>query len=317
MHIITVAAFAADMIIGDPEYRLHPARLIGKCIQLLEQPYRGIVKSERVSGALFAVTVISLSAAVTVGILLLAGALDGFFHIHMIKRLISIYFIYSCISVKDMKEKAMHVYAALKDGNMNSARERLSMIVGRDTKELNKEEIIRGTVESISESIVDGILSPLFFAFIAGPLGAVVYRAVNTLDSMVAYKNEKYIKFGMASARIDDVCNYIPARLSVLFIACAFFIRLKNGVQAVRIALRDGGKSPSPNSGIPEAAVAGGLGVRLGGVNYYFGKRTEKPFIGDKVHELDPGAIRESIWIEYITGLLFVIAGALCHYLLI
>jgi len=185
------------------------------------------------------------------------------------------------------------------------------MIVGRDTKNLNEREIIRATVETIAESTVDGIISPLFYAFIGGAPLAVVYKSVNTLDSMIGYRNERYINFGWAAAKLDDFVNFIPARISAIFLPVAAWFSGNSGFNSLRIALRDKKNNPSPNSGIPEAAFAGALGVQLGGLNFYNSVPILKPTIGDNIHYLEMKHIRESIKIFYICSFLFVISGIL------
>ena len=158
----------------------------------------------------------------------------------------------------------MRVYYRLKDNDLAKARSLLSQVVGRDTGNLDEKEVARAAVETVGENFVDGILSPLFYAFIGGAPLALAYKAISTLDSMVGYKNERYLDFGWASAKLDDLANYIPARLSVLFLSLGSWIRGQDGLSAFRVSLRDGRKNASPNSGLPEAAIAGALGVRLG-----------------------------------------------------
>ncbi len=181
---------------------------------------------------------------------------------------------------------------------------RVAAIVGRDTQQLDEAGVVRAAVESVAESTVDGVTAPLFFAAIAGPVGAMVYRAVNTLDSMFGHQDDRYRRFGWAAARIDDLANYLPARLTapLICLAAALWISSRSGRAALRILARDGRKHASPNSGLAEAAMAGALGVQLGGVNYYDGEPLEKPTIGDAVVPLSPRHIRVANALMFLTS---------------
>ena len=194
---------------------------------------------------------------------------------------VSILIIYTTIAARDLARHSMAVYRSLAAGDLVEARRRVGAIVGRDTDRLDEAGVVRAAVESVAESTVDGVTAPLLFAVVAGPVGAIVYRAVNTLDSMFGHQDERYRQFGWAAARIDDLANYIPARLTApLMCVAALLLRLRPG-SALRTLLRDGRKHASPNAGLTEAAMAGALGVQLGGVNYYDGQPLEKPTIGD------------------------------------
>jgi adenosylcobinamide-phosphate synthase len=192
----------------------------------------------------------------------------------------------------------------LKAGNIEEARGKVSLLVGRDTDILDEAGIVRATVESVAENTVDGVTAPLFFAFLAGPVGAILYKAVNTLDSTFGYKNERYREFGWASARLDDVANYIPARLTAMIIPVAAVILQLSPLNSLRILLRDGKKHPSPNSGLTEAAVAGALKVQLGGLNYYFGQPSMRPTLGDPVKELGKNDILRANALMFVTLIL-------------
>ena len=224
--------------------------------------------------------------------------------------------IYTALSIKDLGVESLAVFNALKKGDMDRARMFLSKIVGRDTANLDEREIIRATVETIAENIVDGIISPLFYAFLGGASLVMTYKAINTLDSMVGYKNKRYINFGWAAAKIDDITNFIPARLSIIFLVLASWISGYNPINTWNITMRDGRKNPSPNSGLPEAAVAGALGVRLGGLNYYNSIATEKPYIGNNINQLNKSHIKETVKIAYITSGLFIGIGLLLLWLI-
>ncbi|MHB1347308.1 MAG: adenosylcobinamide-phosphate synthase CbiB [Candidatus Humimicrobiaceae bacterium] len=239
-------------------------------------------------------------------------SLVAFYRIWVAIALILIFLsfiIYTCLAVKDLKVEAMKVYDNLKNNDIQKARYRLSMIVGRDTEKLGRDNIIRATVETIAENCVDAILSPLFYAFIGGPTASIAFKAVSTLDSIYGYKNSKYSRFGWASAKIDEWTNFIPARIAVIFIplACLIYGRgFKNSFNAIKKYRRN---SPSPNSGIPEAAIAGAIGLQLGGEISYGGKLQVKPFIGDKRKDFELKDIIDSINIVYIFSIISLLAG--------
>ncbi|MBI5417578.1 cobalamin biosynthesis protein CobD [Candidatus Poribacteria bacterium] len=312
MTIIITSAFTLDLILGDPGWLPHPVRGIGWLITKLEPHFRELIKNIRLAGVLFWVVIISIVWGLTYFIIKEISFIN-----ENAGSVFSILFIYTTIAIKDLKDESMMVYYALENNDIESARKNLSYIVGRDTHNLDEKEIIRAAVETIAENSVDGIISPLFYAFIGGAPLALAYKAINTLDSMVGYKNEKYISFGWASARLDDLFNYIPSRISAMLIPIASWMIGKDGKSAWRIALRDGDKNPSPNSGIPEAAVAGALGIQLGGLNYYNNMASLKPYIGNKIYPLERKYIKESIEIIYIFSTLFIIVGIFLSYLIL
>ncbi|MFQ5681568.1 MAG: adenosylcobinamide-phosphate synthase CbiB [Candidatus Omnitrophota bacterium] len=316
---IIVSAYILDLFIGDPQWPGHPVRVLGKFIAWFErrlyppwgncpagnlrrvnEQHSSIAK--RLRGAVLVVVVVGLAYAAPRA--LIAG---GDYFAPGLGFAVSVFFVWSAISVKALKREAMRVYRALRDNDIVSARRNLSAIVGRDTGHLGPGDIIRATLEAIAESVVDGIVSPLFFAFLGGAPLCMAYRAVNTLDSMVGYKNERYKDFGWAAARLDDAANFIPARLSPLLFVLACGISGKDGWAAARIAWRDGGKNPSPNSGIPQAALAGALGAQLGGESFYRGQRVDKPRIGEDKTALSLGHIPQAIRIAYLCAGLMVL----------
>ncbi|MEK6527862.1 MAG: adenosylcobinamide-phosphate synthase CbiB [Nitrospirota bacterium] len=304
MAIEIVLAYILDLILGDPRWFPHPVKGIGLLIKKLEPPLRKVFRNERIGGIILVVSVISISWYFSFIIIKAAFSINRY-----LGFLSSIFIIYSSLAAKDLDVESMEVYRPLERKDIALARKKLSLIVGRDTNNLGYQEVIRATVETIAENIVDGIISPLFYAFIGGAPLALAYKAVNTLDSMVGYKNEKYINFGWASAKIDTLANFIPARLSILFLSLASLFAGKDAANSWRMAARDGRNNPSLNSGIPEACVAGALGVRLGGLNYYGSKPALKPFIGDEINALKSGHIKDSIKISYICSALFLITG--------
>jgi adenosylcobinamide-phosphate synthase len=206
---------------------------------------------------------------------------------------------WSCLAARSLHRESQLVAEALGRGDLTAARRYLANIVGRDTAELDEAEIWRATVETVAENTSDGVIAPLFYLCLGGPLLAIAYKAVNTLDSMVGYRNERYIEFGRASARFDDLANFIPARITGLLMVAAAPLFGLSARNAWRIMRRDGRNHSSPNSGIPEAAVAGALGVRLGGTNLYGGRPVEKPTIGDAVQLLSLASWRGAVMLMY------------------
>jgi adenosylcobinamide-phosphate synthase len=304
LHFQIIAAFILDVLIGDPQWRYHPVRLIGKFIEGFEHVLRRLPLPERSAGMLLTTVIagsVWLSAFVIMSI---TGQWCCMFE--TIAGAVIIYFSISTKSLADEAKKVMHF---LENNDLINARKALSQIVGRDTAHLNDEQIVRACVETVAESTVDGILSPLFFAFMGGPPAAMAYRAVNTMDSMLGHKDDKYLRFGWASARLDDIANYLPARISALLIPVAAFFCGYSPVRSIKIAIRDGRKHESPNSGISEAAMAGALGVQLGGPSSYQGEIIAKPFIGDAHNQLTLSTINGAIKIMFVTAILFLAGG--------
>lgn len=306
MIFCIITAYILDLILGDPRWFPNPVKYIGLLIKKLENPIRKIFSNEKINGIIFAITIIFISILPIWLFVKMVSSLNEMFGI-----LLSVGIMYTTLSVKDLKVESLEVYDALKKKDKDTARTKLSMIVGRDTENLEEKEIVRATVETVAESTVDGILSPLFYGFIGGPILALTYKAINTLDSMVGYKNEKYKYFGWASAKLDDWANFIPARLSAVIFPFAAWLSGKDGLTCWRIILRDRKKNPSPNSGIPEAAIAGTLGIQLGGLNFYNSTPTLKPFISDNINPLEEKHIREAIKIAYLCSALAVIVGVI------
>ncbi|MBN2531427.1 MAG: cobalamin biosynthesis protein CobD [Spirochaetales bacterium] len=309
--MIITAAFVFDLLIGDPGYPYHPVRLIGRLIIVLEKRFRRIAGGRITAGCLFGLTITGGSAGVVLILITAAGLGDNLTGYPVFSTLVVLYFLYSGISLKDLYNKAMEIYFLLEKNDLKEARFKLSRIVGRETDALTKEGIIRAVVETVAENMVDGVISPLFYGFIGGAPLMTAYKAVNTLDSMVGYKNKKYFYFGRFSARLDDVANFIPARISLFMITIAALLKRKYPLRVLRIAFRDGQKNPSPNSGISEAAIAGALGIQLGGPCIYHGKRIVKPLIGDNIKPLHPDHIKEALGLVICGSVLFFILGLL------
>jgi adenosylcobinamide-phosphate synthase len=225
------------------------------------------------------------------------------------ETVVSVLVLYTCFAGRDLVVHSRKVYTALRDDNLSEARKRVGMIVGRDTGELERSEVVRACVESVAESTVDGVTAPLFWAIIGGPLGAILYKAVNTMDSTFGYKNERYLHFGWAAARFDDLVNFLPARISgLLMVVAAMLLRLR-ATESWRIFRRDRMQHASPNGGQTEAAVAGALGISLGGVSSYFGKVVHKPTLGEPVLEPEAGHILQTNRILLTVTVLFAFVG--------
>ncbi|MBI5492700.1 MAG: cobalamin biosynthesis protein CobD [Deltaproteobacteria bacterium] len=277
--IIVVFGVILDLVIGDPERLPHPVRWIGRLIGLLENLLRRPAptpKKERLAGVTLGVITVSATYGAALLALYFAYSLSTPLYF-----LVSTYLVWSCLSIKSLRTEAREVAGLVTGGTLNEARSRLSRIVGRDTGGLTEEGVLRATVETVSENTSDGIVAPLFYLALGGPALMLAYKAVNTLDSMVGYKNERYIDFGRFSARLDDFANYLPARITALLMVCASFILGYNWIKSFKVLIRDGRAHPSPNAGFPEAAVAGALSIRLGGGADYGGVFQPKPFIGE------------------------------------
>lgn len=298
-----LTAFVMDLIVGDPHRIPHPVRAMGRVIEWAESPLRAL-PSETLSGIILAVSVV-LATYMSTSWILSASLRYGLLSYFVVATIV----LYFTISVKSLVDEAGAVASALESGDIVGARQRLSRIVGRDTENLDEPQIVRACVETVAENTVDGIISPIFYAALGGPAAAMAYKAVNTLDSMVGYRSERYIKFGWASARLDDLANYIPARISARLIAVSSYFCGRKFRECVLIAIRDGRKHPSINSGIPEAAFAGALGVQLGGPSTYSGAPSNKPLIGDPEKSLTVERIREATGMAYVTAFLALSLG--------
>ena len=292
-------AFIADLLIGDPKGFPHPVKIIARLACALEAFSRKTFSSFKFAGIITTITVVATSfLSVWIVVLVLE-------HIHpWLGWVASGFFIYTTLSVRSLFDESRPVLQYLKEPNLFKARESLSNIVGRDTTNLEKGEIVRATVETVAESTVDGIIAPLFFSVLGGAPLAIAYKAINTMDSLFGYKNDTYREFGWAPARLDDLVNWFPARLALPVIAVSAALCGLSGKNSLAMAIRDGSKHPSPNSGYPEAAMAGALGVRLGGTSFYSGEINRKPFIGDNLRELELSDITQSQKIMFIASLL-------------
>lgn len=291
------AAFILDMIFGDPHTGMHPICLIGNLIAMLDSALNkeNVNRNRRIArGALTAAAVIVISTAFPLIIEIISFNINIWFF--FAAETVMDYFV---IAAKSLKKESMLVCAAMEAGDTEGARRAVSMIVGRDTKVLDKEGIIKAAVETVAENSSDGVIAPVFYTALCGAAGGFFYKSVNTMDSMLGYINDRYEAFGKAAARLDDVLNYIPSRLSALFIIAAAKFTGLNAAGAWKIFRRDRMKHASPNSAQTESACAGALDVRLAGNAWYGGVLHEKPYIGDDIRPIEPEDIRKACRLMY------------------
>ena len=298
------AAYVLDLLFGDPPHYPHPVRLIGKTISLLERRFLQWAHTpwmQRCLGIILAVTIVSGTGIFTWSFIRMAGWVHPVF-----ASVITIFFAYTTLATRNLYDEPRKVIRALEQEDLDLARKEVGFLVSRDTDHLSEEEICRALIETVSENTSDGIVAPLFYLVVGGPSLAMAYKALNTLDSMVGYRNDRYRYLGWASARGDDVANFIPSRLTALLFVISSFILRKRWGGAWRTTWRDGRKNPSPNSGYPEAAMAGALGVQLGGKNFYFGRAEEKPLIGEPGRSIDRRVAKESLHLLIVNSLIAV-----------
>ncbi|KAB0666123.1 cobalamin biosynthesis protein CobD [Oryzomonas japonica] len=300
---VLILALALDLALGDPRRLPHPVVLIGRLIAFLESSLRKITRHERAAGIGLLFLTVGTSAT-TVWL-----ALYGLTILTPLAGLLgAAYVSYTCLAARSLHRESALVADALMAGDREAARRNLSFIVGRDTHDLSDTDMWRAVVETVAENTADGIVAPLFWLTLGGPVAGMAFKAVSTLDSMVGYKNERYLRLGWASARMDDLLNYLPARLTALLMIMVSPLTGLSWRNAARITLRDRRNHPSPNSGHPEAAAAGALGVRLGGAASYGGQPSWKEPIGDPLLPLDGRAYRSMIRLMYATTLLMAAA---------
>lgn len=302
MQISVILAVIIDFIIGDPYSFPHPVKLMGRMISSEEKLARKIARSKKgLKLAGFIIVIINISLGFITPYLLLKLIKEY----KVIYIIVNTYLIYTCIAARCLHYEAMKVSKAL-DIGIEEARIRLSYIVGRETKNLSEQEIIRATVETVAENTSDGVIAPLFYIILFGASGGLAYKFINTMDSMLGYTNDKYIDLGYFPAKVDDIFNYIPSRITGILMCVGSLGRfhIKNGF---RIMIRDRKNHKSPNCAYPEGAVAGLLDIQLGGNNYYHGKLVEKPTIGDKAEEIRNIDIKNTIEIMYRSEVLLLI----------
>lgn len=298
--------FLLDLLLGDPRWLPHPIRAIGALIAALEKVLRKIFPKSRsgqlAGGVALVILVLVLSGGFTLLVLWLCGKVGLW-----LRFLAETILCFQLLATRSLKGESMKVYKALKAGDLEGARYAVSMIVGRDTQCLDEAGVARAAVETVAENASDGVIAPLIFLAIGGaPLG-MVYKAVNTMDSMVGYKNDQYLWFGRCAAKLDDVVNFIPARLAGLLMCLGAGFSGFDAPNALRIFRRDRKNHKSPNSAHTEAAAAGALHIQLGGSNYYFGKLVEKPTIGDADHPVEPLDIVRVNRLMYATAFLALV----------
>lgn len=299
---LLVLAVALDLLLGDPRWLPHPVVLIGRLVTVLENRLRELFRNLVAAGVILLLAVVSISACATLLLLHVATLLHP-----MVGILAAALVSWTCLAARSLHTESALVARELTLGNLPEARRLLSRIVGRDTEQLDEGEIWRALIETVAENTTDGIIAPLFWLTVGGPVAAIAYKAVSTLDSMVGYKNDRYLLFGRASARMDDLLNLIPARLTaVLMVVAAPLVGLSfRG--ALKIVLRDRLNHPSPNSAHAEAAAAGALGVRLGGRSTYGGRESWKQTIGDPLVPLDGTAYSGMLRLMYSTTALMAL----------
>lgn len=303
-------ALILDGILGDPIWFPHPVKGFGRLIQWVEDRiYRPSDEPsiQKMKGTVLLFTLMLAAALPTVLVLALTGGLARF--------LVMTSLFWLTLSMRTMGKEASLVARRLEHGTMEEARGQVGRIVGRDTAGLSREDIARACVESVAESTSDGIIAPMFWGFILGPVGAMVYKAINTLDSMVGYKNEKYLWFGGPSAKADDLANWIPARLTGIMTVLVAWTAGGSPLKALRVYLRDHANHASPNSGHPEAAFAGALNIELGGPSSYGGHMEEKPFINKGARLARQENIAKSVRLMRMTVLAFLLAAILIAWL--
>jgi len=311
---LLIFSYTADLIFGDPEWFPHPIRGIGKLINIFDNRLnnkKDTIWVGRIKGLIVTFIVVGISVCSACLLIKLAKKLNFFFG-----DLVWVYLAYTTLSIKDLFLKAKAISEKLVTNSLVEARSRLSRIVGRDTQKLPEEKVIKATIESIAESTNDGIIAPLFYLILGGPVLAIGYKAINTLDSMVGYKNEKYYHSGWFPAKLDDVVNFFPARITGFLISISSFILRKNFSDSFKTMFRDGKKHPSPNSGISEAAMAGALGIKLGGPSTYQGKLSVKPYLGEDKLPTNPLLINEALTISFVASFLMVLMGILVKWIL-
>jgi adenosylcobinamide-phosphate synthase len=298
--ITLISAYLLDIILGDPQRFPHPVRLIGRFIVFLENLFwraNSSPLSQKISGILLALIVVGSTFMATTFLIYWAGYFS-----QAASFILSIFMGYFTLATRDLHVETRRVLKALEAEDLARARQELSFLVGRDTAHLSEPEVIRALVETIAENLSDGVIAPLFYLGLGGPPWAMTYKAINTLDSMVGYKKERFRHMGWASARLDDAANFIPARLSGGLVVISAFLLGKPWRDSLEILRRDRRQHQSPNSAWPEAATAGALGVQLGGLNYYGGQPSPKPFIGNRKKDLDLGDVRDAWKILYLSS---------------
>ncbi len=296
-----LTAFAIDLYLGDPVTKFHPVSLIARLALLAENKTRSVFCNSQIAGIVAVGIVLIAVVSFTTLLINIASSISEFSG-----AVVSLFIIYLSFALKSLADHAMAVYEALAVGDVALAKQKVGMIVGRDTVNMDEKDIVTACVESVAESTVDGVTAPIFYAIIAGPVGAMAYKAVNTMDSMFGYKNEKYIHFGWAAARLDDIANYVPARITAFMFVVAAFLLGKCAKRTFWTIVLDGAKSESPNSGLVEAGMAGALGIALGGGRSYDGVKTVAPVKGVSFNAITCKTLPEAIKVSTVGSVLFL-----------
>ncbi len=298
-HWLVPAAFGLDLVLGDPHRLPHPVVWIGRLINQLEMVLVGMLDRRRLTGILLVALTLALTGLTAWGGLKLLSAIHPWLGLAA-----AVWLGYTTLALRALHVESRAVVDWVVQGNLDEARRSLALIVGRETGGLDEQGILRACIETVAENTSDGVVAPLCYLFAGGPVLALLYKAVNTLDSMVGYRDDRYRELGWAAARLDDLANLLPARLtSLLMVLAAVPLGLRPW-GAWKILLRDARKPASPNAGFPEAAVAGALGIQLGGPATYFGQRVEKPTLGDPDRPVTVAAYRATVRLMYLTALL-------------
>ena len=305
-HLLALLiGFCLDLLLGDPAWLPHPVRLIGKLIDALERGLRkcfpATENGELRTGAVLVLLVLLIPTGLTALLLFLCSLLTPWLAL-AVEALLC----YQLLATKSLRDESMKVFVALDRGDLQGARQAVSMIVGRDTDRLDENGVAKAAVETVAENASDGVIAPLLFMALGGAAAGMFYKACNTMDSMVGYKNERYLYFGRAAAKLDDVLNFIPARISGLLMCLAASIEDFDGKSALRIFRRDRKNHKSPNSAHTEAACAGALGVQLAGSSYYFGELVAKPTIGDANRPIEAADIGRANLLMYATAIVAI-----------
>jgi adenosylcobinamide-phosphate synthase len=298
------AAFLLDLLLGDPRWLPHPVVAIGRLVRVLEEALPRLLPSRRLAGVLLTVVTVGLTMLLAWGALRLAAIVHPVLYWTLWVGLA-----WTCLATRSLHRESAVAIRALRAGDLPAARAALAMLVSRETGALDNDGVLRASLETVAENSSDGIVAPLFYLCLGGPVLALGYKAASTLDSMVGYRNDKYLQLGWASARFDDLLNLIPARLTVLCMALAALPLRLRPLETLRMAWRDGGQSKSPNAGYPMAAAAGALGVQLGGAAVYFGRSEAKPTLGDPHEPLGVERYDEMIRLLYGTALCALACG--------
>lgn len=304
---LLVAAFLLDLAVGDPRWLPHPVVSMGKVISHGEALLRtGNSRRDFLTGMALSFFVIAISASTAWALVALFHWLPFWLSFIATSALAS-----TTLATRGLINAVRRIEAPLRAGDLTTAREKLAHIVGRETAHLNQDKVLRASLESLAESTCDGIVAPLFYLFVGGVPAAMAYKAISTLDSMIGYRTERYFYFGKFAARLDDVANYVPARLTAGFMIIATLALRLHPARALRVAWRDHANHLSPNAGYPEAALAGAFGIRLGGTSVYFGQKIAKPYLGDDLTAVKIEMLKEGRVLCLVTAILSLATFAL------